>query len=149
MAGPTNTQFSVAVHVLTYLAGMPHDAVSSDQLAGSTGTNAVYVRRVLGRLRDAGVVVSRPGPGGGWQLEHAPAEITLGDVWRVVQEGSTIFGLHAVEPACPVGASIAATLTELDTRLTQSVEAELDRTTVADVMPVGALPEARAAAARA
>ncbi|MBO9533706.1 MAG: Rrf2 family transcriptional regulator [Solirubrobacteraceae bacterium] len=135
MAGPANTQFAVAVHVLTMLAGMRAAPVSSELMAGSTGSNPVYLRRVLGRLREAGLVGSRPGPRGGWHLEREPADITLGDAWRAVQEGAPVFNLHAVQPDCPVGSSIATTLTGIDERLTRSVEAELDAISLLDVFP--------------
>lgn len=139
MAGSTNTQFAVAIHVLTLLAGGEGAPMSSEQMAQSVGSNPVYLRRVLGRLRDAGLVASRPGPKGGWHLERVATAITLGDAWRATQESAPIFGLHTVAPGCPVGRDIAATLTELDERLTRSVEEELDSTTVAQVMPAHTL----------
>ncbi len=135
MAGPTNTQFAVAIHVLTLLGGSEATPVSSDVMTESVAANPVYLRRVLGRLREAGLVGSRPGPRGGWQLQRPPSEITLGDAWRAVQDGAPIFGLHAVQPGCPVGASITETLGGIDRQLTASVEAQLDGITVASVMP--------------
>jgi Rrf2 family protein len=139
VAGPTNTQFAVAIHVLTLLSGMREEPVSSDLMAGSTGSNPVYLRRVLGHLREAGLVTSRPGPRGGWRLTREPEQITLGDAWRAVQEGAPIFGLHlGVQPDCPVGQDVALTLGDIDQRLTRSVEEELDRTTVAAITPASA-----------
>lgn len=138
MAGPTNTQFAVAVHVLTMLASVRDAPLSSEVMAGSTGSNPVYLRRVLGHLREAGLVDSRPGPRGGWHLERPAADITLGDAWRAVHEGAPIFGLHSVQPECRVGSQIAVTLTGLDERLTRSVEAELDATKLVDVIPADA-----------
>jgi hypothetical protein len=41
--------------------------VSSEGLAESTHTNPVYVCKVLGPLRTAGLVRSRPGVYGGWE----------------------------------------------------------------------------------
>src|SRR5690606_27695475 len=78
MARSTNTRFAVAVHVLTYLAGVAGERpVSSDELAASANVNPVHVRRVLGPLRAAGMVRSRPGVNGGWELGHPAADITL------------------------------------------------------------------------
>ena len=135
MAGPANTQFAVAIHALTLLSGPADPPKSSEAMSGSIAANPVYVRRVLGRLREAGLVDSRPGPRGGWHLLRPAAEITLGDAWRAVQEGSPIFGLHEVQPECTVGAGIRATLASLDAQLTQSVERELDGITVESVIP--------------
>ncbi|MDO9355422.1 MAG: Rrf2 family transcriptional regulator [Solirubrobacteraceae bacterium] len=135
MAAPTNTQFAVAIHVLTLLSGHRDTPLSSDDMAGSVGANPVYLRRVLGRLRETGFVGSRPGPKGGWHLTREPEAITLGDVWRAIQCDAAIFGLHATAPECPVGREITATLTALDEQLSRTVLEELDRTTVAQVMP--------------
>ncbi len=135
MAGPTNTQFAVAIHVLTLLGNSAGTPVSSEVMSESAAVSPVYLRRVLGRLREAGLVGSRPGPRGGWVLQREPSAITLGDAWRAVQEGAPLFGLHGVQPGCPVGASITETLAGIDRQLTASVEAELDGITVERVMP--------------
>ena len=84
MAQPTNTQFALAVHVLTLLGIDPGTHHSSEFLAGSAGASAVHVRRVLGRLRRAGLVRSRPGPSGGWLVAGELCDTTLADVWRAV-----------------------------------------------------------------
>lgn len=135
MAGPSNTQFAVAIHVLTMLGGVRGTPVSSESMAGSVAANPVYLRRVLGQLRAAGLVDSRPGPRGGWLLQKEPSEITLGDAWRAVQPDAQIFAMHHVNPACPVGSSMSATLSALDQTLAASVVAQLDGTTVEQVMP--------------
>lgn len=135
VGNPTNTQFAVGVHVLTLLAADLPGPLSSEEMAGSANANPVYVRRVLGRLREVGLVSSRPGVHGGWQLCRDPAEITLGDVWRAIQGEDPILGLHEANPRCDVGREIQRTLTEVDRRTAHAIEAELDRTTVSDVMP--------------
>ncbi|MFD0658855.1 Rrf2 family transcriptional regulator [Thermocatellispora tengchongensis] len=86
MARSTNTRFAVAVHVLTYLAGVAGERpVSSDELSASTNVNPVHVRRVLGPLRAAGLLRSRPGVHGGWELAVPAGDITLAEVWRLLQ----------------------------------------------------------------
>lgn len=135
MAKATNTQFAVAVHVLTYLAaagaGRP---VSSDELSISTNVNPVHVRRVLGPLRNAGLVRSRPGVHGGWELAADPTEISLAQVWRLLQGDEPVLGLHGPNPACPVGRNIQTSLHALDRAVAAAVEAELGRTTIQDVL---------------
>lgn len=134
MARPTNTQFAVGVHLLTLLGGSPGEALSSDILADSAGSNPVHVRRVLAHLREAELVRSRPGPSGGWQLAAGPETITLADVWRAVQGDDHLLGLHGPNPNCPVGRRIQAELVALDRRAAAAVEAELAETTVAELV---------------
>jgi Rrf2 family protein len=133
MGRPTNTQFALAVHVLTMLAALPRELQSSEAMAASAGSNPVHIRRVLGRLRNAGMVVSRPGPHGGWQLVHAPAETTLADVWRAVHGEDPILGLHEANPNCEEGQRIQANLGRIDRRAAAAIEAELGTTTLAEL----------------
>jgi Rrf2 family protein len=134
VAGSTNTQFSVAVHVLTYLASAgAHRPVSSDELSTSTNTNPVYVRRVLGPLRDAGLVSARQGSNGGWSLARAADSIGLDEVWTLLQGDKPVLGLHGPSPQCPVGRDVAPLLTDIDAGVAAAVQAELATRTIADL----------------
>src|SRR5918996_3896041 len=110
MSRPTNTQFAIAVHVMTMLAALPRELQSSDVMAASVGSNPVHIRRVLGRLREAGFVASRPGPHGGWRPLRPPPETTLADVWRVMNGEDPVLGVHEAAPNCVVGQQIQADL---------------------------------------
>jgi Rrf2 family protein len=133
MARPTNTQFSIGVHMLTLLSATPDQVQSSEVLASSAGANPVHVRRVLGRLRAAGLVSSRPGVGGGWQPLADPEKTTLADVWRAVQGDDPVLGLHEASPNCEVGQAIQGELAGIDREVATALERELERTTVADL----------------
>jgi Rrf2 family protein len=146
MARPTNTQFAVAVHLLTLLAYLPDELQSSEEMAVSAGSNPVHIRRVLGRLRSAGLVESRPGPHGGWRLRRDPAQVRLGEIWRAVDGAEHVLGLHGANPECPVGRQVQHALVDLDGRAAAALVAELDRTTVADVMASAHEPRAAAGA---
>lgn len=134
MSRPTNTQFAVGVHVLTLLAGRPDQPMSSDATTDSVNASPVYVRRVLGQLREAGLVMSRSGPNGGWTLARTPADITLGDVWRAIQGTDPVLALHTPAPDCTVGRSVHSTLADLERRTARAVEDELDSVTMQDVV---------------
>jgi Rrf2 family protein len=105
-----NSNFAVAVHILTLLA-VSDEALSSSEIAGSVNTNPVTIRKMAGALRDAGLIDTIPGSTGGMTLRRRASQITLGDVYRVVQDES-IFGMHpnTPNPNCPVGRNIQAVL---------------------------------------
>ena len=134
MGRPTNTQFAVAVHVLTMLGAQPDEVLSSEVMADSVGSNPVHVRRILGRLRAAALVESRSGVHGGWRLRRPRGEITLADVWRAVQGDDPVLGLHGANPNCPLGRSIQRALGALDRRAADAVETELGTTTICDLV---------------
>jgi DNA-binding IscR family transcriptional regulator len=106
-----SSRFAVAVHVLLvlhinkFLRGF--DATTSDFIADSVNTNAVVIRRILGMLRKAGLVMSQTGVGGGSSLAKSSEQISLEDI-RVAVEDGPLFHLHYSDPDadCPIGASI-------------------------------------------
>ena len=75
-----NSQFAIAVHVLTILARSGDERVKSDYIARSVNTNPVVIRRLLSNLQEAGLVVSQVGAAGGTSLHKQPKDIYLSDV---------------------------------------------------------------------
>ena len=134
MASPTNLRFAMAVHLLTLLAQSPEGAVDSRRLAESPAINPVHVRRLLGRLREEGVVSSSSGHRGGWTLSRAATEIHLGDVWRALNKDAALLGLHEPDPQCPTGRRVRSRLLELDRQGLDALLATLDRVSVADML---------------
>ncbi len=99
-----NSRFAVGVHALALATiaqkmrkGKP---VTSNAIAAMVGVHPVHVRRVMGSLREAGLVVSQSGPTGGWELARDPNEITLYDIYLAL-ESDLPFELPARSPeAC-------------------------------------------------
>jgi DNA-binding IscR family transcriptional regulator len=117
----------------TLLAALDEAPQTSELLASSAASNPVHVRRVLGRLRDAGLVASRPGPKGGWQLAVDPDTTTLADIWRAVHGDVGILGVHEASPACMVGRRIQDSLAEIDRSAVRAIERDLAGTTLGDL----------------
>ena len=130
-----SSRVAVAVHVLAYLAWRSEGPSTSEQIAASVNTNPVVVRRIVGALRNAGMVSVQPGVGGGAVLARQPDDITLLDVYRAVEEGSELFSLHAQPPSrdCSVGANIVEVLQGVFVRAHSAMEAVLAGVTVAGV----------------
>jgi Rrf2 family protein len=59
--------------------------VTSGAIAAMVGAHPVHVRRVMGTLREAGLVESQPGPTGGWALARDPQEISLYDIYLALE----------------------------------------------------------------
>lgn len=131
----SNTRYTVAIHVLTLLAYAGPEALTSDYIAGSVNTNAVVIRRILARLRTAGLVRSQGGPGGGWQLLRAPEAIHLQQVLAAM-DADAAFPLHAAAPnvLCPVGRSIQGLLTHHFRLAQEALERQLAGVTLADLV---------------
>jgi Rrf2 family protein len=133
-----NSRLTIAVHALAWLAlarRRGHDVLTSDQVAASVNTNPVIIRRSLGDLRRAGLVVVRHGAGAGWSLARASDQITLLDVYDAV-EREPVFAMHHTEPnlECPVGRGIRPALGPIYDGVEQAMRRELARTSIADVL---------------
>lgn len=80
-----NSRLTLALHTMGHMAA--DDLVrTTSNIAEHAGTNPVVVRRVLGKLREAGLVTSEKGPSGGWRLARDPRQITLADVYLALGE---------------------------------------------------------------
>jgi Rrf2 family protein len=78
-----DTRLSDALHVLLHMA-QSRELMTSDLLAQSLGTNPAVFRRTMSGLREAGLVRSEKGHGGGWQLARSLHDITLLDVYEAL-----------------------------------------------------------------
>jgi Rrf2 family protein len=129
-----NSQFSMAVHVLSMLARSRDENLKSDDLARSVNTNPVVIRRLLGQLNQAKLVVSQTGANGGSRLARCPNEIHLAEIYRAVNCGE-VFALHAKGPNkdCPVGKNIEAVLCCLQKEIDRTIEEKLSHYSLNDV----------------
>ena len=131
-----SSKLSVGIHILTVLAWDRAKAWTSEQISQSVNTNPVVIRRLLGLLREAGVVDSKAGVGGGWVLLAEPEAITFLDVLRAVEPQSEAFALPRSEPnpLCRVGCDIQAVLCEIYAEVEAGMAQRLDRSTIAEVI---------------
>ncbi|CAN5446316.1 Rrf2 family transcriptional regulator [soil metagenome] len=130
-----NSQFSMAVHILTLLAVAGDENMKSECIAGSVNTNAVVIRRVLGQLSHAGLVSSQTGAFGGTRLARPASEISLCEIYKAVSCGE-VFGLHAKAPNqdCPIGKNIEAVLCTLQKEIDKAVGEKLGQYTLATII---------------
>lgn len=128
-----NSQFSMAVHVLTLLARSGGTNLKSDLIAASVNTNPVVIRRLLGQLAAAGIVASQPGSSGGTRLALAPEDLRLCVVYSAVCCGE-VFALHdSPSQDCPVGRGIETVLCKLQKQIERSIGDTLAQFTLRDI----------------
>lgn len=109
-----SARFVTAVHLMTMLGLARRDGeepVPAPAFAFSVGTNPVVIRRLVGVLREAGLVEVARGPAGGVRLARDPEEISLADI--AAATAADRLGLDRYAPggpsdACRVAPHIAA-----------------------------------------
>lgn len=129
-----STRFSVALHVLAHLARSREPRTSED-LAACVETNPVVVRRTLAGLREAAIVTSSRGTGGGWLLARDAADITLRDVYAALGErllrGIDVAGSRGAR--CRIQRAVAGTLDAFLDDAETLLAARLDSITLASL----------------
>src|SRR6201990_862105 len=90
-----------------------------------------FLEQIFQDLRRAGLVSSKRGPRGGYQLTRTPAEITLGDVIRAL-EGKLSPYTSEEDAAGGDGASIAITEAAF-AELAQRIEACFEQVSLGDL----------------
>ena len=135
----TNTKFAVAIHALALIELFPAreggNCLTSGAIAESVQTNPVVIRRVMGALRDRGLVQSQSGPGGGWQQSRPSDRINLREIFEAVQEAS-IFALprRELRAECPVGNCLPSVLVSCFKEAEIAMLERLAEVTIADVI---------------
>jgi Rrf2 family protein len=129
-----NSHFAYAVHTLTFLASFP-EPQSSTFIAASIKTNPVTVRKLIGLLREGGLVETTHGSTGGAMLKKAPSQITLGEIYQLVKE-ETPFGLHPTPPAieCLIGRNIQGILERIFAETDSLIARALMKISIQDIL---------------
>ncbi|MEO9683645.1 MAG: Rrf2 family transcriptional regulator [Tateyamaria sp.] len=128
-----NSRLSLALHTLGHMASEPDRVRTSADIAEHAGTNPVVVRRVLGKLREAGILTSEKGHAGGWRLARGPHEITLADVYIGLDESLVATNEEEAVSTCSVEnilqRKVASVLEDIERNLVERLAA----TTIAEV----------------
>ena len=129
-----SVRFTAAVHTLLcihFFEGA--ERVTSEFISGSTGVNAVIIRKVLLQLQKAGLVETAPGVGGS-HLARPADKITLLDVYKAINDNDEeriVFSFHPEpNPLCPVGRNIHRLLDPALNSAQMALEMELEKTTL-------------------
>ena len=105
-----DSRLSGVLHVLLHMAEF-EKAVTSERLALVMQTNPVVVRRIMGGLRDLGLVASEKGHGGGWTLSCDFDRVTLHDVYVALGAPEVFAMAHRSRaPECLVEQAVNAAL---------------------------------------
>lgn len=131
-----NSRLFLALHTLSHMAGHPDRMRTSLDIAEHAGTNPVVVRRVLGKLRKAGLLTSEKGHHGGWQLAKTASSITLADIYLALDERLVSEGNNDTEPSqCSVEIGLQTRVSAVLDEIENTLLARLSETTIADVHP--------------
>jgi Rrf2 family protein len=130
-----------AVRAAAELAAAQPDGhpVKGEQLARSQEIPKNFLENILTELRRAGIVRTRRGAEGGYQLARPAKQITIADVLRAVE--GPLAAVQGVQPQDLEYGGSAKQLPELWVAVRANLRAVLEKTTLAD-LATGHLPKA-------
>ncbi len=122
-----------SLRVLLYLAARPGGLVSTQEVSEAYGISKNHLVRVVQALGKEGFVEVRPGRTGGITLARQPADITLGQVFRITEpDFHLVECFNKEENTCPI--SPACGLKGVLYEAREAFLGVLDKYTLADVM---------------
>ncbi len=129
-------RFTLAVHIFACIDTFGSEyKVTSEFLAESTNVNPVVIRRILGQLKNAGLVNIARGTGG-TSAAKPLSDISFLDIYHAVEciENKKLFHFHEnPNPNCPVGKNIHHILDDKLIRIQDAMESELASVTLEDL----------------
>lgn len=129
-----NGEFNAAVHALVCLSHKGSQ-LSSEALAANICTNPARVRKIMAKLKSAGIVTSKEGPEGGYSPRKAAGEITLALVAQAVGAQFVSSGWHSgdMDMNCLISSGMAGVLDDIYGQLNALCQDRMERITIADL----------------
>ena len=131
-----DTRFSVSVHIMISLAFHQDELMSSESLSQVLKTNPTFIRKLVTRLVEAGLVESFRGKGGGIKIAKDPSEISLKDIYTASIEEKPLVctPTKPVTKHCPISCSMKNIMGNIVEGVENSTRSYLSRIYVSDLL---------------
>lgn len=141
-----DTRLSDVLHVLLHMDRLAGPS-TSEVLAQSMGTNPAAFRRTMAGLREAGIVKSEKGHGGGWTLARPLREIRLLAVYEALSRPNLFaIGNRSRHPDCLIEGSVNEVMAETMAAAEALLTAQFSEISLDQLIPD--VPETRLAHAK-
>jgi Rrf2 family protein len=125
------------IHLATLQPGQTTQAMD---IAEAHNIPKKFLDTILGDLRNAGMVFSKKGPGGGYMLARAPSDIKIGQVIRTIDGPLAPIGCasrSAYQPCSDCKNVKLCTVRLTMTKVRDAMSEVLDGITIADMVAMG------------
>lgn len=128
------SEFGIAVHALVYI-NRRNATVCSETLSKTVCTNPARVRKIMARLKAAGLVGAKEGPDGGYFMVRQPESITLDMLLFALDAQLITPGWHSgdLDMDCVVASGMANVMEDLCHALNQSCLNYLRAISISDI----------------
>jgi len=130
-----------SLKALAHLATLaPGATAQASDIAEANNIPKKFLDAILGELRNAGIVYSRKGPGGGYRLARAPHEIKIGHVIRTIDGplAPLACASRTAYQACDDCKDVkACAVRRMMAQVRDSISEVLNRASIADMVALG------------
>ncbi|HCD06712.1 MAG TPA: transcriptional regulator [Lactobacillus sp.] len=129
-----SNKLSDGVHILAYVEIYSDGDLSSAAIANSIESNPSLIRRMMSRLKKAGLLSSQPGVVAP-KLGRPADQISLLDIYRALEDNPNL--LHVDEKTnlqCIVGENIQETLTDIYQKIQTDAEKSMSQVTLQSII---------------
>ncbi|WP_270334504.1 Rrf2 family transcriptional regulator [Ligilactobacillus acidipiscis] len=127
-------QFSDTVHIISYIAVYQNtDRLSSKDIAESVQTNPTNVRKIMGNLRNAGLIKTTNGRADP-SIARSVYEISFYDIYQSLDNKELFHVDTNTEPKCVVGGNIQEILQDEYAILQATVEEKMKQISLGSVL---------------
>lgn len=128
------SEFAIAVHALVYLHHRD-ETVASDVLAENVCTNPVCIRRVMGKLKKAGIIETKEGIGGGYRICGHAEGLNLRKVSEALEIDIIKSTWHSGNPdkKCMIACGMAGIMDEIEDGMNHICREYLEKITLKDI----------------
>ena len=127
-------EFVAAVHAVVYL-NIKGACATSGQIAENVCTNPARIRKIMSKLRDAGIVLSRPSREGGYTLGSPADKITLCDILEATDRhiAEVDWRSGSEERKCPISRQMRPVIDNIFESINNAGRAALAGKTIAGI----------------
>lgn len=128
------SEFAIAVHALVYLNHC-NDTISSEMLASNVCTNPARIRKVMVKLKKAGIILTKEGLEGGYHFEKDSAHVNLRQVCDAlgVKFVSASWRSGDEEKDCMIASGMASIMDDIYKDLDELCREKLESITIASI----------------
>jgi len=127
-------EFTIAVHALVYL-NHKREYVNSEALAVNVCTNPARIRKIMAKLKKAGLAVTKEGADGGYAFTLDPGAVDLRTVLEAVGDRAVPLAWRSGDPCaeCLVSSGMAGIMDGITDEMDEACREKLAAITIKDI----------------
>lgn len=128
------SEFAVAVHSVVYL-NQRQITTSSEELACNVCTNPARIRKVMSKLKKAGIIETKEGLEGGYHLVKEPSDINLKQICDALDVSfvSSSWKSGDENLPCMVASGMSGVMDEMYAELNELCRSRMEQITIKDI----------------